>query len=157
MEFHLVLYRRVNLIPLEIFTCLLKRKKDMSIKDEARPNSLKTNENKSVLILDSYYNSTNLNLQKKNPFEREHFTEVSVKFRRKSSSLSSVSFKRTLADNNIQKISVVHALLHFSQTCKIAFFAAINHNYDHKQRTLKHRNTQNGSKSTNHKSQTLTF
>ena len=38
-----------------------------------------------------------------------------------------------------------------------AFFAAVNHNYDHKQRTLKHRNTQNGSKSTNHKSQTMTF
>ena len=34
-------------------------------KDEARPNSLKTNENKSVLILDSYYNNTNLNLEKK--------------------------------------------------------------------------------------------
>ena len=27
----------------------------------------------------------------------------------------------------------------------IAFFAAVNHNCDHKQRTLKHRNTQNGS------------
>ena len=27
----------------------------------------------------------------------------------------------------------------------------------HKQRTLKHRNTKNGSKSTNHKSQTMTF
>ena len=39
----------------------------------------------------------------------------------------------------------------------IAFFAAVNHNYDHKQRTLKHRNTQNGSKSTNHRSQTMTF
>ena len=34
-------------------------------KDEARPNSLKTNENKTVLILDSYYNNTNLNLWKK--------------------------------------------------------------------------------------------
>ena len=33
----------------------------------------------------------------------------------------------------------------------IAFFAVVNHNYDHKQRTLKHRNTQNRSKSTNHK------
>ena len=52
-------------------------------------------------------------------------------------------------------------LLRFSQTCEllsskatftIAFFAALNHNYDHKQRTLKHRNTRNGSKSTNHKS-----
>ena len=58
------------------------------------------------------------------------------------------------------------ALLRFSQTCElssskaaftIAFFAAVNHNYDHKQRTLKHTNTQNGSKSTNHKSQTMTF
>ena len=32
-----------------------------------------------------------------------------------------------------------------------------NHNYDHKQWTLKHRNTQHGLKSTNHRSQTLTF
>ena len=36
-------------------------------------------------------------------------------------------------------------------------FAAVDHDYDHKQRTLKHRNTENGSKSTNHKSQTMTF
>ena len=35
------------------------------------------------------------------------------------------------------------------------FFAAVNHNSDHKQRTLNHRNTQNGSKSTKHKSQTI--
>ena len=57
-------------------------------------------------------------------------------------------------------------LLPFSQTCEllsskaaftIVFFSAVNHNYDHEQQTLKHRNTQNGSKSTNHKSQTLTF
>ena len=27
----------------------------------------------------------------------------------------------------------------------IAFFAAVNHNYNHKQRTMKHRNTQSGS------------
>ena len=33
----------------------------------------------------------------------------------------------------------------------IAFFVAVNHNYEYKQQTLKHRNTQNGSKSTNHK------
>ena len=42
-------------------------------------------------------------------------------------------------------------LLRFSQTCElesskaaftITFFAAVNHNYDHKQRTLKHRNTE---------------
>ena len=38
---------------------------NMSIKEEAHPNSLKTNENKTVLIPDSYYNNTNLNLQKK--------------------------------------------------------------------------------------------
>ena len=31
----------------------------MSIKDKASTNSLKTNENKTVLILDSYYNNTN--------------------------------------------------------------------------------------------------
>ena len=38
------------------------------------------------------------------------------------------------------------------------FFAAVNHNnYDHKQRTLKHRNTQNGSKSANHKSENMNF
>ena len=36
----------------------------------------------------------------------------------------------------------------------IAFFAAVNLNHDHKQRTLKHENIQNGSKSTNHKLQT---
>ena len=31
------------------------------------------------------------------------------------------------------------------------FFAAVKHNYEYKQQTLKHRNTQNGSKSTNDK------
>ena len=35
----------------------------------------------------------------------------------------------------------------------ITFFAAVNHHYDHKQRTFKHRNSQNGSKSTNQKPQ----
>ena len=53
-----------------------------------------------------------------------------------------------------------YPLLHFSKTHElwsskatftIAFFSAVNHNYDHKQQTLKHRNTQNESKSTNHK------
>ena len=39
----------------------------------------------------------------------------------------------------------------------ITFFAAVCHHYDHKQRTLKHRKSQNGSKSTYHKSQTMTF
>ena len=33
----------------------------------------------------------------------------------------------------------------------IAFFVTVNHNYEYKQQTLKHRKTQNGSKSTNHK------
>ena len=37
----------------------------MSIKDKALPNRLKANENKTVLILESYYNNTNLNLWKK--------------------------------------------------------------------------------------------
>ena len=57
-------------------------------------------------------------------------------------------------------------LLRFSKTRElwsskaafaVTFFAAVNHNYHNKQRTLKHRNTQNGSNSTNHKSQTMTF
>ena len=39
----------------------------------------------------------------------------------------------------------------------IALFTIVNHNYYHKQRTFQHRNTQNGSKSTNHKSKTMTF
>ena len=47
--------------------------------------------------------------------------------------------------------------LKFKSRLHNAFFAAVNHNYHHKQGTLKHRNTQNGSKSTIHKSQTLTF
>ena len=39
----------------------------------------------------------------------------------------------------------------------ITFFAGVNHRYDPKQRTLKHRNSPNGSKSINHKSQTMTL
>ena len=39
----------------------------------------------------------------------------------------------------------------------IAFFAAVNHNNDHKQQTLQHRNIPNGSESTNHRSQTMSF
>ena len=34
---------------------------------------------------------------------------------------------------------------------------AVNHNYDYKQRTLKQRNIRNGSKSSDHKSETMTF
>ena len=47
--------------------------------------------------------------------------------------------------------------LKFQATFTIAFFTAVNHNYDHKQRTLKHRNTQEGLKSSNHKSKTWPF
>ena len=59
-----------------------------------------------------------------------------------------------------------YPLLRFSKTRELwsskaaftsTFFAAVNHNYDHKQRTLKHRKTQNESKSTNYQSQTMTF
>ena len=50
-------------------------------------------------------------------------------------------------------------LLHFSKTHELrslkatfttAFFATVHHNYNHKQRTLKHRNTLNRSKSADH-------
>ena len=47
--------------------------------------------------------------------------------------------------------------LKLKATFTIAFFAAVNHNYDQKQRTLKHRNSQNGLKSTSQKSQSMTF
>ena len=76
--------------------------------------------------------------------------------------------QRYQGDNGTQMVLNFHVvqLLRFSQTCElwslkaafiIAIFTAVNHNYDHKQRTLNHRNTQNGSKSTNHKSETMTF
>ena len=55
------------------------------------------------------------------------------------------------------RFSKTHELWSSKATFTVAFFTTINHNYDHKQRTLKHRNTQNGSKSTNHKSQSMTF
>ena len=63
--------------------------------------------------------------------------------------------KCRLAD--LLRFSQTRELKNSKATFKTAFFAAVNHNYDHKQWTLKHRNTQNGSKSTNHRSQTLTF
>ena len=40
--------------------------------------------------------------------------------------------------------------LKFKAQLTIGFFAAVNHNYGDSQRTLKHKNKQNGSKSTNH-------
>ena len=58
---------------------------------------------------------------------------------------------------NLLCISQTHELLSSKATFTILFFAAVNHNYDPKQWTLKHRNTQNGSKPTNHRSQTMTF
>ena len=61
----------------------------------------------------------------------------------------------------ILKISCVRCIsmkfdIHFlGLPFTIAFFAAVNHNNDHKQRTLQHRNIPNGLHSTNHKSQTM--
>ena len=68
------------------------------------------------------------------------------------------TWKRSLVCTDTCKMSLEHApgAKPFVCAFTIAFFAAVNHNYDHKQRTLKHRNTQNGSKSTNHKSQSIT-
>ena len=40
--------------------------------------------------------------------------------------------------------------LKFKAQLTFRFFAAVNHNYGVSQGTLKHRNKQNGSKSTNH-------
>ena len=54
------------------------------------------------------------------------------------------------------RFSEIHELWSSNAAFIIAFYAAVNHN-EHKQRTLKQRNTQNGSKSTNNKSQTMTF
>ena len=47
--------------------------------------------------------------------------------------------------------------LKFKRLLHNCIFTAVNHNYDHKQRTLKQRNTQKGLKFTNHKSQTWSF
>ena len=59
------------------------------------------------------------------------------------------------------KLAPVRVFSFFSKSSKaaftIAFFAEVSHNYDHKQITLKHRNSPNGSKSTNHRSQTMIF
>ena len=47
--------------------------------------------------------------------------------------------------------------LKFKRLLHNCIFTAVNHDYNHKQRTLKHRNTQEGLKSSNHKSQTWPF
>ena len=49
------------------------------------------------------------------------------------------------------RFSKTRELWSSNATFAIAFYAAVNHNYDHKQQTMKHWNTQNGSNSTNHK------
>ena len=55
------------------------------------------------------------------------------------------------------RFSKTHKLWSSKATFTMAFFTTVNHNYNHKQRTLKHRNTQIGSKSTIHNSQTITL
>ena len=95
-ESDLVLYCLVNLISFEIFNTNFLLKFCSKIhaiyvnKRRGPPEQsldlIKTNENKTVSILDSYYNNiyTNLNLQKKeNSLEREHFTEA-MSVRKKS-------------------------------------------------------------------------
>ena len=47
--------------------------------------------------------------------------------------------------------------LKFKAQLTIGFFAAVNHDYGDSQRTLKRRNKQNGSKSTNHDRKTWPF
>ena len=47
--------------------------------------------------------------------------------------------------------------LNFKRQLTVVFFAAVNHNYDHREQTLEHRNLQSRSKCTNHKSQTMNF
>jgi len=47
--------------------------------------------------------------------------------------------------------------LKFKAQLTIGFFTAVNHNYGNSQRTLKPRNKQNGSKSTNHDRKTWPF
>ena len=54
-------------------------------------------------------------------------------------------FSITALFNNTQTLT-------FDSQLTIVFFPAVNHYYDHKQWAMKHRNTQNGLKSTNHKS-----
>ena len=72
-----------------------------------------------------------------------------------------VNFK--YSSNKLYSVEKWKYITALSQTCElqsskaaftIALFAAVNHNYDHKQRNLNHRNTQIGSKSTNGKSHT---
>ena len=60
-------------------------------------------------------------------------------------------FARKFPENELLRISKTRELWSSKTAFTITFFAAVNHHYDHKQRTLKHRNTQNGSKSTSHK------
>ena len=82
-------------------------------------------------------------------------------------SLALIMFRISLVTKEFgppRSLTVIYCAFHKHANSKVqkppsqfAFFAAVNHNYDHKQRTLKHRNSQNGSKSTNHESETMTF
>ena len=56
-------------------------------------------------------------------------------------------------DEPREETLATQAILSSKAAFPIAFLAAVNHNYDWMQRTLKQRNTQNGSKSSNHKSE----
>jgi len=96
-------------------------------------------------------------------FQKLEFYGVRFKTLARFKSYLTGQKQKTLVDGELCDFCT---LLRFSQTCELlrskaafttTFFAAVNHSYDHKQRTLKHKNTQNGSKSTNHKSQTMTF
>ena len=55
------------------------------------------------------------------------------------------------------RFSQARELLSSKAASTIAFFVVVDDNYDHKQRTLKRRNKQNGWKSANHRSQTMAF
>ena len=70
-------------------------------------------------------------------------------------SLSHTTYKTRF----LSQVPCIFSLLCFSKTCKLwssqlrfLLLSIIQCNYDHKQQTLKHRNTQNGSESTNLKS-----
>ena len=67
------------------------------------------------------------------------------------------SYEPKLSKRGLLCFSKTRELWNLKAAFTIAFFAAVNHSFYHKQRTLKHWNTQNGSKSTKNKSQTMTF
>ncbi len=68
-------------------------------------------------------------------------------------------FARFLPQPEVNFIAVISEMwfLKFKFQLTIAFFAAVNHNYGDSQRTIKNRNKQNGSKSTNDNWRTWPF